>query len=96
MVIGLDIGKPKLNWGELSYAINLDDIEVVEAYNILNQDQYYFAYRPPYVLEFIYQGIEYVMINNHFKCCGDGELDLNDTSDEEYRRLISNQLLRSL
>ena len=33
------------------------------------------------------------MINNHFKCCGDGELDLNDTSDEEYRRLISNQLL---
>ena len=43
------------NWGELSYAINLDDIEVVEAYNILNQDQYFFAYRAPYVLEFIYQ-----------------------------------------
>ena len=81
------------NWGELSYAINLDEIEVVEAYNILNQDQYFFAYRPPYVLEFSYQGIDYVMINNHFKCCGDGELDLNDTSDEEYRRLISNQLL---
>ena len=36
------------------------------------------------------------MINNHFKCCGDGELDLNDTSDEEYRRLISNQLLEEL
>ena len=59
----------------------------------MNQDQYFFAYRPPYVLEFIYQGIDYVMINNHFKCCGDGELDLNDSSDEEYRRLISNQLL---
>ena len=27
------------NWGELSYAINLDEIEVIEAYNILNQDQ---------------------------------------------------------
>ena len=29
----------------------------------------------------------YIIINNHLKCCGDGFLDLNDSSDEEFRRL---------
>jgi len=81
------------NWGELSYAVNLDEIEIDNVYNILSGDAYYFAYREPYVIEFTHQGVDYVMINNHFKCCGDNYLDLNNTSDEEYRRLISSQLL---
>ena len=83
------------SYGELAYAVNTQEIEVLSIYTILNQDAYYFAYREPYVLRFNYQGSEYVMINNHFKCCGDDYLDLTDTSDEEYRRLISSQLLQA-
>jgi exonuclease III len=84
---------PGSNWGELSYAINLDEIVINNIYNILSEDAYFFAYREPYVVEFTHQGIDYVIINNHFKCCGDEYLDLNNTSDEEYRRLIASQLL---
>ena len=83
------------SYGELAYAVNTQEIEVLSIYTILNQDAYYFAYREPYVLRFNYQGSEYIMINNHFKCCGDDYLDLSDTSDEEYRRLISSQLLQA-
>ena len=91
--VGYRSGSPSSTYGELSYAINLQEISVNSLYTILNQDAYYFAYREPYVLEFTHQGVEYVMINNHFKCCGDGDLDNNDSWDEEYRRLISSQLL---
>ncbi len=85
---------PNSDWGELSYAVNLDEVEIDNVYNILISDQYYFAYRPPYVMEITHQGIDYIIINNHFKCCGDDYLDLNNTSDEEYRRLIASQLLQ--
>ena len=80
-------------YGEVSYLINTDEIEIVSLYTILGGNAYYFAYREPYVLEFIHEGNSYVMINNHFKCCGDDVLDLNDSGDEEYRRLIASQLL---
>ena len=32
-------------------------------------------------------GNNYIVINNHFKCCGDGILNLNNNNDEENRRL---------
>ena len=32
-------------------------------------------------------GKNYIIINNHFKCCGDGILDINYNNDEENRRL---------
>ena len=82
------------NYGELAYAINTDMINILSIYNILSQDEYYFGYRAPYVLEFTFQNANYVIINNHFKCCGDDYLDLDDTGDEEYRRLIASQLLQ--
>ena len=82
------------SYGELAYAINTQEIEILNIYTILSQDAYYFAYREPYILRFAYQNNEYIMINNHFKCCGDGILDLSDSSDEEYRRLIASQLLQ--
>ena len=82
------------SYGELAYAVNTQEIEILNIYTILGQDAYYFGYREPYVLRFNYQNDEYIMINNHFKCCGDGDLDYSDSSDEEYRRLISSQLLQ--
>ena len=81
------------NYGELSYLINTDRITINSIYTILEDDAYYFAWREPYVLEFEHQNIDYIMINNHFKCCGDDNLDLDDSGDEEYRRLMASILL---
>jgi len=82
------------SYGELAYAINTNEIQILNIYTILNQEAYYFGYREPYILRFNYQNDTYIMINNHFKCCGDGDLDYSDSSDEEYRRMISSQLLQ--
>jgi hypothetical protein len=37
---------------------------------------------------------EFIIINNHFKCCGDGILDFDNESDEETRRYNSSNLLK--
>ena len=82
------------NYGELSYLINLNNIEIVQTpYSILNQYDHYFAYRPPYVIKINFNNKEIVIINVHFKCCGDGNLE-NDYWDEEYRRLQANYYLK--
>ena len=36
----------------------------------------------------------YFIINNHFKCCGDGIIDFDDTSDEENRRYTAINLIK--
>ena len=45
--------------------------------------------RAPLVMECEWNGVPLVLIDNHFKCCGNGIIDYNDTWDEEYRRLQS-------
>jgi len=42
--------------------------------------------RTPLVLEVAWQDTSLLLINNHFKCCGDGTLDASDEDDEETRR----------
>ena len=75
------------NYGELSYLINLEQATIIQPpYTILNQYEHYFAYRPPYVLEIEINNQEYILVNIHFKCCGDGNLDDGNYWDEEYRR----------
>ena len=39
--------------------------------------------RTPYLLSINFNGQNIFIINNHFKCCGDGILDFNNESDEE-------------
>jgi len=77
------------NWGELSFLINTIKINYQEPYTILNEHSPDFAYRPPYVLEFSYNNQNFILINIHYKCCGDGNLDEGNTWDEEYRRLMA-------
>lgn len=48
--------------------------------------------RPPYVLEGRFRGTSVVVINNHFKCCGDNYLD-GELWDEETRRRDAGILL---
>jgi endonuclease/exonuclease/phosphatase family metal-dependent hydrolase len=83
------------NYQELSYIINTDNIDITNTpYTILDEYEYYFAYRAPYVLEINFQGTDYIIINVHFKCCGDGIIQL-DYSDEEYRREKASQYLKN-
>ena len=83
----VDFRHENSDWGELSYLINSETVSYQEPYTILNEYQYYFAYRPPYVLEFDYNNQQFILINVHYKCCGDGTLDEQDSGDEEFRRL---------
>ena len=81
-------------WGELSYLINLNNIDITHyPYTILNEQEYYFAYRPPYVVKIRFNDEEFILINVHFKCCGDGLLE-EEYWDEEYRRLQANYYLK--
>jgi len=41
-----------------------------------------------------FMGENIIIINNHFKCCGDGYLDSDDSGDEETRRYIASNLLK--
>ncbi len=83
------------NYQELSYLINTERIIYQQPYSILEEEEYYFAYRAPYVLEFSHNDQNFILVNVHYKCCGDGNLDLNDGSDEEFRRLTSSNYLEN-
>ena len=83
------------NYGELSYLINMANIEIIATpYIILENHDYYFAYRPPYVTKILFNNQEYILINVHLKCCGDGQLDESELGDEETRRLWANYYLK--
>jgi endonuclease/exonuclease/phosphatase family metal-dependent hydrolase len=80
------------------YAINLaflyrvdGDLQVESVYEILVDYSREFP-RRPFVLEGTYRGNSIVVINNHFKCCGDGVIS-GDYSDEETRRRDASLML---
>jgi len=61
-------------YGELAYLVNTSQVNLLNTpYKILTNDNYYFAYREPYVLEFSYNDVNYVLINIHYKCCDGSE-----------------------
>ena len=62
--------------------------------NVVHKYEHYFAYRPPYVVHITFNDAEYIIINVHFKCCGDGNLE-DDYWDEEFRRLKANEYLKA-
>ena len=75
-------------YGGLAYVYNTNTIQINSQYEIFTSNLYWNAFpRSPQVLDFNFMGDEYIVINNHFKCCGDGILDANNSNDEENRRL---------
>jgi len=46
------------------------------------------------VMDLNFMGENYFIINNHFKCCGDGIIDFDNTSDEESRRYTAINLIK--
>ena len=83
-------------YGGLAYVYNTNTVQVNKKYEIYTSQPYWNAFpRSPQVLELTFNNEDYVIIDNHLKCCGDGVLDLNDTSDEENRRLRAINLLKT-
>ena len=86
----------KSDWfAGLAYVYNSNKVQINDQYEIYATNQYWNAFpRSPQVLELTFMNEDYIIINNHFKCCGDGTLDTNDASDEENRRLTAATLLK--
>ena len=59
---------------ELSYLINTEHVNILEQpYEILSDEEYYFAYRAPYVIEIEFNNEIFYIINVHLKCCNGSE-----------------------
>jgi exonuclease III len=75
-------------YGGLAYVFNTNTIQVNSKYEIFNSQPYWNDFpRSPQIFDFNFMGKNYIIINNHFKCCGDGMLNTNNSNDEENRRL---------
>lgn len=71
----------------LAYIYKKSSIQVQQVYHIFDSWSAGYNFpRAPFILEMVYKGRDFVLINNHLKCCGDGYLNLNDGGDEETRR----------
>ena len=86
--VGYLVSSGNNNYGRLAYLINTQNIDnIIAPINILeNENEELFAWRYPYLLEFYYKNQHFILINVHYKCCGDGILNLNNSYDEEYKR----------
>ena len=80
----------------LAYIYKTDLVEINDIYEIYTNSPFWNAFpRSPIVMDLNFVGENYFIINNHFKCCGDGILDLNDEFDEENRRYTAMNLLKA-
>ena len=82
-------------FGGLAYIYKTSSIQIQSIYKIYDTAPYWNIFpRSPLVMELTYLGEKIIAINNHFKCCGDGLIDMGNTSDEEFRRYEANVLLK--
>lgn len=82
-------------FGGLAFVYKASTIQALDFYKIYDDAPYWNIFpRSPLVMEFEYGGKGFVAINNHYKCCGDGDLDLGNLGDEEFRRFRANELLK--
>ena len=82
-------------FGGLAYVYKTNTVNIQSIYKIYESSPFWNAFpRSPLVMELTFMGEEIVVINNHFKCCGNGILDMGNTSDEEYRRYEASSLLK--
>ena len=80
----------------LAYLYKTDLVEINDIFEIYTNSPFWNAFpRSPVVMDFDFAGENYFIINNHFKCCGDGILDFNNEFDEENRRYTAMNLLKT-
>jgi endonuclease/exonuclease/phosphatase family metal-dependent hydrolase len=73
------------DYQNLAYIYNSNVVELTAIYEIFTTLSRPFP-KSPLVMELLFMDQEYIIINNHLKCCGDGIMDLDDPWDEETRR----------
>lgn len=71
-------------YGNLAY-IYKNSINISDIYEIYSSREGILP-RAPLVMKMSYSEKDYVIINNHYKCCGDGVLNHDNYDDEEKRR----------
>jgi endonuclease/exonuclease/phosphatase family metal-dependent hydrolase len=78
----------------LGYLWRDAEISVQTIYEIFGSSSYWRPFpRRPLVMEVTWRQRELVIINNHLKAGGNGELDRDDPDDDENRRWVACQLL---
>ena len=79
----------------LAYIYKTDVIQINDIYEIYTTSPYWSPFpRSPMVMNLNFMNERIIVINNHFKCCGDGVLDINNPDDEETRRYYASNLLK--
>ena len=79
----------------LAFIYKTGTVEINEIYEIYTTSPYWNVFpRSPMVMDINFMEENYFLINNHFKCCGDGIIDVDDTSDEENRRYAAINLIK--
>ena len=79
----------------LAYIYKPDVVQINNIYEIYTTSPYWSPFpRSPMVMDLNFMNERIIVINNHFKCCGDGFLNLNDSGDEETRRYYASNLLK--
>jgi len=83
------------SYTDLAYIYKTSTVEINRIYEIYTASSYWAPFpRPPLVLDFKYKNLNFIVLNNHLKCCGDGVMDTGDPEDEETRRYRACILLR--
>ena len=82
-------------FGGLAYVYRSSSISINSIYKIYDTSPFWNTFpRSPLVMNLTFMGEDIIVINNHFKCCGDGLLDIGNSSDEEARRYQASSLLK--
>lgn len=79
----------------LVYVYNKNTVTINSVYKIYDTFQFWDIFlRAPVVMECTFMNQDFVLINNHYKCCGDGNLEIGNLDDEEGIRYESNKLMK--
>jgi endonuclease/exonuclease/phosphatase family metal-dependent hydrolase len=82
-------------FGGLVYIYKHNTIQINQIYEIYTASSFRSPFpRVPVVIDFNFRNQNYIVINNHLKCCGDGFMNLSNPNDEETRRFIAVNLLK--
>jgi len=78
----------------LAYVYNSKTLNNVKISSLFTERQYWNALpRAPLVLSFTYNDSSMKVVNNHYKCCGNGTWSKSDPNDEESRRYKGHRLI---
>ena len=93
---GYEVYIPNSYANGLGYVYKNSGFTINAIYKIYNSSAYWSIFpRSPLLMDLTVNNERLFLINNHFKCCGDGDLDLDNTNDSEFRRYEASRLLKT-